>query len=185
MANYKKKTGALQIMKKIGLILLGLISILNSYSQHKSLQIDRNISKYYVDTIYNQIDFHYSNISDSALVLWIEKDNVDSLSDTKKIKNHFFTVNGDWSLMQLIWDGNVANFVPGLFDSFMKIIKPKEQFTVSILKKGKISPDLISSLEKHIVIVKAADIKGLQIDNSIDMFNFKANSVIIFAEWIK
>ena len=156
-----------------------------SYSQDKFWRIDKEVTEYYIDTLYSQLDLHYSNLSDSTLVLWIEKYNVDSISDSKKIKNHFFTRKGDWSLMQMIWDGNVASFVPGLFDSFMKVVKPKAHFTVSVLKKGKISSDLISSLEKHIVIVKAGDIKGLQIDNSIDMFNFKANNVIILADWIK
>ncbi len=83
--------------------------------------------------------------------------------------------------MQLIWDGNVGSFVPGLFDSFMKIVKPNGQFTISILYKGKINLDIISSFEKHVVIVKAIEIKGLQIDSNLDMFNYKANSVIILA----
>jgi hypothetical protein len=174
-------------MKRLGLILLGLISTLSSYSQKEFVTIERNISEYYVDTLYIQIDFHYSSLSDSALVLWIEKDNVDSLSDAKRIRKHFFTRKGDWSLMQIIWDGNVSSFVPGLFDSFIKIIKPSEEFTVSILQKGEVenNTDLINSLERHIVIVKAVDIKGLQVDSSIDMFNYKANSVIIFADWLK
>ena len=156
-----------------------------SYSQDKLWRIDKEVNEYYTDTLYSQLDLKYSNSSDSVLVLWIEKYNVDSISDSKKIKNHFFTRKGDWSLMQMIWDGNVESFVPGLFDSFMKVIKPKEKFTVSILKKGKLNSDVINSLEKHIVIVKAGDIKGLQIDNSIDMFNYKANNVIILAESIK
>ena len=172
-------------MKNIVLIFIGLIFSMISYSQDKFWRIDKEVTEYYIDTLYSQLDLHYSNLSDSTLVLWIEKYNVDSISDSKKIKNHFFTRKGDWSLMQMIWDGNVASFVPGLFDSFMKVVKPKAHFTVSVLKKGKISSDLISSLEKHIVIVKAGDIKGLQIDNSIDMFNFKANNVIILADWIK
>lgn len=172
-------------MKRILLIFLGLTFSLISYSQDNLWRIDKEVSEYYTDTLYSQLDLRYSNSSDSALVLWIEKFNVDSISDSKKIQNHFFTRKGDWSLIQMIWDGNVESFVPGLFDSFMKVVKPKEQFTVSILKKGKISSDVISSLEKHIVIVKVGDIKGLQIDKSIDMFNFKANSVIILADWIK
>jgi hypothetical protein len=174
-------------MKRIVLFLFGLISTLSSYSQNKFLQLERNVSEYYVDTLYSQIDFHYSNTSDSTLVLWIEKDNIDSFSIDLKIKNHFFTRKGDASLMQIIWDGNVSSFVPGLFDSFMKVIKPQEQFTVTILYTGKvdINTDSISSLEKHIVIVNAIDIKGLQIDFRIEMFNYKATSVIIFAEWLK
>lgn len=170
-------------MKSIVLIILGVT--LTSYSQDKFLMIERNVSEYYVDTLYSQIDFHYSNTSDSVLVLWIEKENVDSLSNSQKIKKYFYTRKGDWSLMQMIWDGNFTSFVPGLFDSFMKVIKPKQQFKVTILKKGKVNSDLISSIEKHIVIVKAKDIKGLQIDSSIDMFNYKGNNVILLTEWIK
>jgi hypothetical protein len=174
-------------MKRIVLVLIGVMSMLSSFSQNTFLQIRRNVSEYYVDTIYSQIDFHYSNSSDSSLVLWIEKENVDSLSDAERIKNHFFKRKGDWYFMQMIWDGNVDSFVPGLFDSFMKIIKPQEQFTVSILKKGEVTnnSDSISSLEKHIVIVNANNIKGLQIDSSIEKFNYNANNVIILADWIK
>lgn len=172
-------------MRNIVLIFIGLFFSISLCPQDKLWRIDKELTEFYTDTLYNQLDLKYSNSSDIALVLWIEKYNVDSISDSKKIKNHFFTRKGDWSLMQMIWDGNFANFVPGLFDSFMKVVKPKDQFTISILKKGKISLDEISFLEKHIVIVKVGDIKGLQIDNSIDMFNFKRNNVIVLAEWIK
>jgi hypothetical protein len=156
-----------------------------SYSQDKLWRIDKELTEFYTDTLYSQLDLKYSNSSDSTLVLWIEKYNVDSISDTKKIRNHFFMRKGDWSFIQMILDGNVSSFVPGLFDSFLKVVKPQDQFTVSILQKGKISSDVINSIEKHIVIVKADEIKGLQIDKSIDMFNFKAKNVIILAEWIK
>jgi hypothetical protein len=174
-------------MRRLGLVLLGLISTSISYSQKEFVTIERSVNEYYVDTLYSLIDFHYSNKSNSALVLWIEKDNRDSLSDSKLIKKHFFTRKGDWYLMQILWDGNVASFVPGLFDSFIKIIKPDEKFTVSILQEGGVenNTDLLKSLERHIVIVKAEDIKGLQIDSSIDMFIYKAKSVIIFANWLK
>ncbi|PRY99936.1 hypothetical protein BY457_1076 [Marinilabilia salmonicolor] len=172
-------------MKSMILIILGLAFSLNSYSQDKLLTIERGVNEYYADTLYNQIDLHYLNSSDSVLVLWIEKEYVDSLSNSQKIKNHFFTRKGDSSLMQMIWDGNVECFVPGLFDNFMKIIKPKDRFTVSILKTGKVNSELIRSIEKHIVIVKANDIKGLQIDDSINMFNYKGNNVILLTEWMK
>ncbi len=174
-------------MKKIVLVLFGTLLAYSSYSQGNILQVERNVSEYFNDTLYSQIDFCYSNTSDRAYVLWIEKDNVDSLSNLKKIRKHFFTKKGDWSLMQMIWDGNVASFVPNLFDSFMKVIKPKEQFIVSILKKGKVArdSDMIKSIEKHIVTVEASEIKGLQIDNSIDIFNYSSECVTILAEWLK
>ena len=174
-------------MNRIMLVLIGMFLAFFSSSQNNFLQVERDVSEYFLDTLYRQIDFYYSNNSDSTYVLWFEKDNIDSLSNLKKINKHFFTIKGDVSLMQIIWDGNVGSFIPGLFDSFMKVIKPKEQFTVSILKKGKVDTnlDLIKSLEKQIVIVNAIDIRGLQIDQTIDMFNYKARSVIILAEWLK
>jgi hypothetical protein len=184
IANYEIPVDSFD-MKNIFLIIIGLICSLTSYSQDKLWQVDKELTEYFSDTLYNQLDLHYSNLSDSTLVLWIEKYDVQSLSDTKKIRNHFFERKGDWSLIQMIWDGNVASFTPGLFDAFMKFVKPKGQFTISILNKGKISQDMVSFFEKHIVIVKAGEIKGLQIDSSTDMFNFKTNSVIILAEWLK
>ena len=177
-------------MKRIVFILVGMVLAFNSYSQKNLVRIERNVSTYIVDTtLYSQIDFCYSNTSDSVYVLWIERDNVDSLSNIKKIKRHFFTQKGDWSLMQLIWDGNVSIFVPGLFDSFMKVIKPKEQFIVSIVKKGKVvtNSDIVKSIEKQIIFVNANEIRGLQIeiDRSIDQFNYSAKIVTILAEWLK
>jgi hypothetical protein len=174
-------------MKRMVLVLFGSLLASISYSQGNLLHVERNVSEYFNDTLYSQIDFCYSNSSDRAYILWIEKDNVDSLSNLKKIRKYFFTKKGDWSLMQMIWDGNVASFVPGLFDSFMKVIKPKEQFLVSILKKGIVAKDsdMIKFIEKHIVIVEASEIKGLQIDSSIDMFNYSSKSVTILAEWLK
>ena len=93
-------------MKRIVLILFGTLLVFSSHSQNKNLRVERNISKYFVDTLYSQIDFCYSNTSDSVYILWIEKDNVDSLSNFKKIRKHFYNTKGDFSLIQIIWDGN-------------------------------------------------------------------------------
>lgn len=168
-------------MKRIVLIIFGMLLVIRSHSQNNNLLVERNINEYSVDTLYSQIDFFYSNTSDSVYVLWIEKDYVDSLSNKEKIKNHFFTRKGDWSLMELIWDGNVGSLTPGLFDSFMKVIKPKEQFIVSFIKKGKVA----TTYESLIIIVNAKEIRGLQIDNSIEMFDYGAKCVTILDEWLK
>jgi len=174
-------------MKRIIFVLLGLFLVISLYSQNNHLRVERIVSEYFSDTLYSHIEFCYSNTTDSTYVLWIEKDNVDSLSNFKKIRKHFFNTKGDASLMQIIWDGNVASFVPGLFDSFMKVIKPREQFIVSILKKGEVATnsDVINSIEKQIVIVNANEIRGLQIDSNLDMFNYRSKSVTILAEWLK
>ena len=73
-------------MKRIILILFGTLLVFSSHSQNNNLQVERNISEYFVDTLYSQIDFCYTNTSDSVYVLWIERDNVDSLSNKKKSK---------------------------------------------------------------------------------------------------
>ncbi len=95
------------------LIFIGLTFLLISYSQDKPLRIDKVVTVYYADTLYSQLDLYYLNSSDSALILWIEKYDVDSISDFQKIKNHFYTRKVDWILMQLIDDGNVPSYVPG------------------------------------------------------------------------
>jgi hypothetical protein len=89
--------------------------------------------------------------------------------------------------MQIIWDGNVSVFVPGLFDTFFKLIRPGEKFTVTVLLEGKveINSDLLTSTEKHIVVVKANSIRGFPIDESIEMFNYKGNNLAIMFDWIK
>lgn len=174
-------------MKRIILVLYGIIISFCSFSQESSLVVDRNVSEYSVDTLYSQIDYCYSNNSDSTYILWIEKENVNSLSNMEKIRKHFFTQNGDFSLMQLIWDGNVSSFIPGLFDSFFKILKPGDQFTVSYILIGLIQKRsaAINFAETHIVIVNARDINGLNLDKAIDKFNYKARNVTIFDKWLK
>ena len=172
----------IQSMKRIVFVLLGMFLVLSSFSQKNFIQVKKNVCEYVVDsTLYSQIDFYYSNTSDSAYVLWIERDEIDSLSNLQKIRKHFHNHEGEASLMGIILDGNVWSFVPGLFNSFMKVIQPKEHFIVSILKEGKIveNSDNINSIEKQIVIVNANEIRGLPIDKSIDMFSYSAKSVAI------
>jgi hypothetical protein len=175
-------------MKRISLITLGLILHVSSFSQKNLLTVERNIGEFVVEnTLCRQFEYVYSNQSDSTYILWIEKDNVGSLSNYKKIRKHFYSNHGgDFTLMQLLWDGNVGNFTPGFFDEFMKIIKPKEQFTVSFLNRGKDMTDseLSFFFENQIVIVNSTEIKGLEINSSINMFNYPAKTVTILADWL-
>jgi hypothetical protein len=171
-------------MKRIFLIIFGILMVFSSHSQNNNLLVEKNTSEYFVNTLYSQIDFCYTNKSDSVYVLWIEKDNVDSLSNLKKINKHFFEIKGKEgiSLMDMIWDGNVGSFTPALFDSFMKVIKPKEQFIVSFIKKGNVETDY----ENRIIIVNANEIRGFLTNSVIlKMFNYSAKSVTILDEWLK
>ena len=172
-------------MKKKLLILLGLFFYLSSYSQDSLLIAEKKLNQYWVDTLYTQIDFSYTNKSTNNYVLWIEKADVSSLSESERIKNYFFVRKGDFSLMGLIWDGNVGSFTPGLFYTFMKIIKPKEQFVVSIIVKGDVcsQSEKISLLEKQIQIVESEKIRGFTVGHFTDFFNYKANNITVLYEW--
>lgn len=171
-------------MKRFTLVILLFITTINLYSQNQVVKIDIIVSEFYVDTLYCQIEFQCFNISDSSLVLWIEKDNIDSLSDYMRIKKHFYTTKGDFSLMEILLDGNIGRYVPELFTIF-KIIKPQEQFTISILKKGSVEPEMIDSIQKHIVVVKASDIKRFYQNEAMKKFNYQSNHIIIWEDWIK
>lgn len=87
--------------------------------------------------------------------------------------------------MQIMWDGNVSLFVPGLFDSFIKVIRPQEKFTITVLKTGKIDSDIIRTIPKQIMVAKASQIRGFPIDSSINVFNYNANNLTIMYDLIK
>ena len=173
-------------VKRIILILVVVHLATNTYSQPNHLHIEKSESKYFADTLYSQIEFSYTNTSDSTFVLWIEKDNVDKMSNQDRIRKHFYKQYNDCSLMQIIWDGSVASFVPDLFEMFIKVIRPKEHFIVSMFKKGDVEKgsELVKTLENRIVVVGACEIKGFPIDSRIDMFNFFSKSITIPTEWL-
>ena len=151
-----------------------------------SLIVEKTLSQYWRDTLYTQIDFSYTNKSTRNYALWIEKDDVSSLSENEKIRNHFFRVKGDASLMQIIWDGNVGSFVPGLFDGFVKFIKPGEQFVVSIIVNGDVHNESkkIFLLEKQIQFVDTNKIIGLNETFPYSFrFSYNANNITILNEW--
>jgi len=173
-------------MKRNLLILLGLFFYLSSFSQDSLLIVEKRLSQYWRDTLYTQIDFSFTNKSSNYYALWIEKDDVSSLSESEKIKKHFFLTKGDFSLMQIIWDGNVGSFVSGIFDCFVKFIKLNEQFTVSIIAKGDVHKELkkIYLLEKQIQFVDTNKIRGLNDTFPYSFrFSYNSNNITIFYEW--
>jgi len=184
-------------MKKIVIILSIFALILGSCrqttnaqeqttnAQESTLVVEKKINQYYVDTLlYSRIDFSFTNKSNNNYVLWIEKDDVSSLSESEIIKNYFFTIKGDFSLMGLIWDGNVGFSTPELFISFIRIIKPNEQFVVSIVVKGDVNDksEQISWLEKQIQIVDVKKIRGFTVNAMTDFFDYKANKITVHYE---
>ena len=177
------------MIKTSALILFGLLLCSSLQSQLSNLDVDITANEYYVDTSeYHQIDFTYRNNTDSTYILWIEKDAADSLLFQDVIRNYFFRVKGDASLMQIIWDGNVASFTPGLFQTFLKIIRPEQQFTVTVLETENSIVDtiMLTHLEDHIFIANVNEIKGFPVDSILlEMFDHKSNSIIILSKWIE
>jgi hypothetical protein len=172
-------------VKSTVLIFFGLSLSILSFSQGELVKIESTVSVFSVDTIYSQIDLHYSNVSDGSLVLWFEIENIDSLAASEIINNHFHTVKEDWSLMQMIWDGNISSFTPELFESFLKIIDPKGQFSITIMKKGKVNFEDIYLIQKHIMVTKTKDVRGLKVDERIKNFTFKADHISLLGEWLE
>jgi hypothetical protein len=178
----------MNIINRLSILILLIVLALNSYSQDNLIKIEKSINKYYVDSIaYNQIDFLYTNSSDIPYILWIEKNKVDSLSTEKKIKKYFYTTKGDFNLADLVHETLINEISIELFMTFVKIIKPKEQFQISIIKMGEINidADYIQDLDCHIVIVKANESKRLPNTDKLDKFNYKAKSITILADILK
>jgi|GEM_PF-1670637 len=174
-------------MKKTLLLLIAFLYFTNVASQN-TLVVERKLNHFWVDTLYSQIDFSFTNKSSNHYVLWIERNDVSSLSESEIITNHFFRArDGGFSLMQIIWDGNVGRFTPGLFEGFMKIIKPNERFVVSIIVKGREheDSDKINSLKRQIQFVDVRRVRGLEnsLFLAIRQFSYSANNITILYEW--
>jgi hypothetical protein len=67
--------------------------------------------------------------------------------------------------------------------TFVKIIRPNEQFQITIIKKGEnqINVDYLNNLISHIAVVKQCA-KLVPDLVSLEKFNYKARSITIFSE---
>ena len=97
-------------------------------------QIQQN-KDYYVlqgDTAF-MATYTIRNTSENSLFLWFDLDKKQTTQ-----KDYFYTIKGDYSLLSIL---NDENFVNKQFDvinsSFIKQIKQKEKFVVSVLYKKK------------------------------------------------
>ena len=168
-------------------LVFGLL-VLDSYSQTSLLKFEMNTSKYFVDTIeYNQIDFIYSNLSNEYYVLWMDSSNHDSLTTEQRINHFFYTIKGDFYLSKLLYEELVNELPIQLYLSFYKIIRPNDQFTISILLKNSddIQDEIISNFKKQVVIVKSNDSKRLPSIEDLERFNYKARSITLSGDIIK
>lgn len=174
-------------MKKLLFIIFSSILPILSFSQKQDLKFEFNFEEYYVDTLYNQMNVILKNDTENLLVFWVDLEADSSLSINEKIREYFYKVKGDFSLFQLIYDGNVASYTPLLSQGFFKTIKPNDSFTITIRKDGKVEnwEKYKQSISEKIIAVKATEIGRIQFDESLNQFEFSCNTLVWPNCWLK
>ena len=131
---------------------------------NKNIDFKIDSSSYFIGNkkIVSLIYEIYNN-DNEAVWLWIVKDEIEKISDSLKIRRHFFQKpeGSDFSLYQIAMDRNVETFTPVLFDAFTKRILPKNHFTIQVITKGKITEsikkEVINYLDHHIIFYNEND----------------------------
>lgn len=143
--------------------------------------IQHAIEVYYIGDIpVLEVLYNIKNTGNHPLWVWFSKSNLTQCSDSIKVRDYFRKVKGDWSLYQLAMDGNVGDFKPMIFFSFIKVLQPQETFVIQVIAENYLSPEpeksqdwqniqenrekqqqkqikqIITALEKHISIVPQA-----------------------------
>lgn len=150
-------------MNKIGkLLFVFLLFFSFSFSAAKDIQrvtIDRTSKKY---SIHNKqiyiLNYELTNSGNSNYWFWFDSDCIIGRSTQELVKNHFFRINGDFSLYQLAMDNNIEQFTTDMYTSFVRYIKPQEKFVVQIISATKIKDcyknKIFQYFDQHIVILE-------------------------------
>lgn len=127
----------------------------------KNIEVKKESSCYSINNnIIFSVTYKLYNKSNSNIWLWIENDHFSEVSDSVRIKGYFVhkKEGSDASLYQIGMDRNIEIFIPKIFDTFIKCILPKENFTLQITSKDSISEftkqEIFKYLDKHIVSYK-------------------------------
>jgi len=127
----------------------------------KNIEVKKESSCYSIDNnIIFSMTYKLYNKSNSNIWLWIDNDHFSEVSDSARIKGYFVhkKEGSDASLYQIGMDRNIEIFIPKIFDTFIKCILPKENFTLQITSKDSISEstkqEIFKYLDKHIVSYK-------------------------------
>jgi hypothetical protein len=175
-------------MKKLLIIFLIIFCEINSFSQVKTLTIEKTVNKYHIDSVvYTVFNFELFNRSSDTFLFWIEKDTVNQLSVDQKVKKYFYTLKGDYSLVNLIYENEIKRMgCPVLFFSFYKIIMANNKFHFTVLKEGEVkdTANFINEIEQHMVIMKKKDSKKLEIIDALEVENYMGNELTILAKFL-
>ncbi len=175
------------MIKQTLLILFIALPLINGHSQNSILNYAIESSNYIAGNFeYIQTEFVFTNNSYDYYILWLDENNNDSLDNKQRIKKYFFTLKGDFTLCQLLYETLAEEPLSHLYLLFYKIIPPKDQFTISILIR-KDYPNyemLIKSIKNQIVTINS---KELTIPTLQDLsrFNYKGKSIALTGDMIK
>jgi hypothetical protein len=140
-----------------------------------SLEINKISNYYYInDNPILCITYELINKGDDNYWFWFEKDDLSNKSEKKIIREHFFKVKEDWSLYQMALEYNVTgNYVTEIFSGFVKYIRPREHFVISIVATEKFSEckddEIFNYLDEHIVVFSECFLS--QYVKGLDNFN--------------
>ena len=160
-----------------------------SFAQDGLIKVNKSFLKYYTDTIcYSQLNIEIINNTYDNYIIWFDSDSVSNLPSELKVKKYFQTIKGDFSLSQLISENEIIRLGSSvLFVTFYKIIKPKNNFQITILKSGEIKNEnaFLNSINKHFVIIKENETKRLPDINNLEVENYKGNNITILSDLFK
>lgn len=116
-------------MKKIFLSLIIIWSVLGVNSQPLSMKIKPYMSYCDKNNNYCVTELNLTNASSDTLIVWF----VDSLKkddDMQNIFDYFFTLRGDVTLANIIYDGSVSSVKVEIGRTFIKELLPNACFSI-------------------------------------------------------
>ncbi len=138
-------------MRRYLFIIIIICSILYVYPQ----SIDMNV-KSYMSYFHNHetnyiTELTLTNLSSDTLIVWI----VDSLkkdNEQQNIYDYFFTKNGDVSLSEIIYDGNVSDVSINIGTTFIKELPPRSTFTIFFIDNCEQNDDYYNKFAKNNIV---------------------------------
>lgn len=149
-------------MKRL-IILTGLCIFAGSsqlYCQANSLDITFKCYSYSIDTQQiNVCSADIKNTSGKDYVLWLERQNITTLSPDNKVKLYFFKTKPDFNLYTLIVEKLLKPEPPVVFDTFLKKVKSDEHFTLKIIGPNITTGKLERFIAEHMVFMELSELE--------------------------
>ena len=172
---------------EIGRLIFYLFFVLinvNSFAQKISeVRYTYHISD--IESKYEIIQLNIRNDTNEKMLLWFEKDTAyqkKAIGD--KVKKHFFSVKGDFSLVNLICENGstLTGFETDMFYTFYKIIEPQKTFTIQVICKNSRNRNIVKLLKEMMVTITPAQMKTERwnvFEFPIEGLSFKPATLVI------